>query len=654
MLVYVCAKSEFSFLVITERKMMLQKLPFCVPRFHGSVVSSFSPPTRTKRRIVARVAFWDSGAVVNRAGGAEEQQVVVVTTTNGKPDVLRRQFGEVASAPNVKDDENNNGVDGSAGVEDIGMADAVKMQADNEKRRMTMQMINFVISNSVNLLFASVLLYTLFNIGKNFQNGGGAGGMGGGGGGIMGFTRSRAKLVEGGGKGKDGEGEVPNTTFDKVAGLDGAKRELQEVVDFLKNPEKYARVGAVIPKGVLLEGASGCGKTLLARAVAGESGVPFFSCSASEFVEMFVGVGASRVRNLFQQAKEKAPCIVFIDEIDAVGKSRGGASGGIGGGNDEREQTVNQLLTEMNGFEPNQGVIVIGATNRADILDKALLRPGRFDRKISIGLPDVKGREDVFGVHTMNKPVNASVNFNKLARVTPGFSGADIEALCNEAAIFAARAGRDRIMQADFDEALEKVLIGLERDGSLISKDKRYVVAVHEAGHALTAMLLEGFDEVRKVTISPRGSSGGVTQFLPQQDQMDSGLYSKDYLEKQLVVALGGRAAEQAVFGEQRITTGASADMQQVYKISRAMVTQYGFNNVIGNIAFPAQEMHFVLSQYTQKTIDSEILATADEAYKIALNMVRDNRPKLDAIAEVLMAKESVSGDELKKVIGQV
>lgn len=500
-----------------------------------------------------------------------------------------------------------------------------RLMIDRQKQAGILQTAQFALSSTLTVVMIGAMVYYVMMIRKNASQG------------SMTFTQSKAKLFS---AKSENDGDVPSVTFDKIAGLDGAKRELQEVVDFLKNPEKYSKVGAVIPKGVLLEGPSGTGKTLLARAVAGESKVPFFSCSASEFVEMFVGVGASRVRSLFQQAKDKAPCIIFIDEIDAVGKARGNSMGGMG--NDEREQTINQLLTEMNGFEPNQGVIVMAATNRADILDKALLRPGRFDRKITIGLPDVKGRYAIFGVHTTNKPVN-SIDFNKLARVTPGFSGADIEALCNEAAIYAARAEREYILQDDFDQALEKILLGLERDGSVLSMQKRHIVAVHEAGHALTALLLDGYDEVRKVTITPRGGSGGVTQFIPNQDSLDSGLYSKDYLEKQLIVALGGRAAEHVVFGDKEITTGASHDMVQVYKIARAMITQYGFNAKIGNIAFQPQD----LSQETQCWIDNEIIHLAKGAYKHAVSLIQTRRALLDEITKALLDKETISGDEL-------
>jgi len=522
-------------------------------------------------------------------------------------------------APNVKADP-----------EDIdGEIELTRLMIDRQKQASVLQTAQFALSSTLTIVMIGAMVYYVMIIRKNSSQS------------TMGFTQSKAKMFHGN-DGKDGD--VPNVTFDKIAGLDNAKRELQEVVDFLKNPEKYAKVGAVIPKGVLLEGPSGTGKTLLARAVAGESKVPFFSCSASEFVEMFVGVGASRVRSLFQQAKDKAPCIIFIDEIDAVGKARGNSMGGMG--NDEREQTINQLLTEMNGFEPNQGVIVMAATNRADILDKALLRPGRFDRKITIGLPDVKGRVQIFGVHTSNKPVK-SVDFEKLARITPGFSGADIEALCNEAAIFAARAERENIVQDDFDQALEKVFLGLERDGSVLSKQKRHLVAVHEAGHALTAMLLEGYDEVRKVTITPRGGSGGVTQFIPKQDSLDSGLYSRDYLEKQLIVALGGRAAEHVVFGEKEITTGASQDMVQVYKLARAMVTQYGFSDKIGNIAFQPHE----LSQDSQRLIDNAVMQLAKNAYKKALSLIKSKRVALQIITDALLEKESISGAELYELV---
>ncbi|NBX51739.1 ATP-dependent zinc metalloprotease FtsH, partial [bacterium] len=375
---------------------------------------------------------------------------------------------------------------------------------------------------------------------------------------------------------KEIDGEKISTTFDDIAGIDYAKKELQEVVDFLKNPEKYTRVGAKIPKGVLLAAGSGLGKTLLAKAVAGTAGVPFFSASASEFVEMFVGVGSSRIRNLFQKAKAKAPCIVFIDEIDAVGKARSGNL--MGPGNDEREQTINQLLTEMDGFEGNTGVVVIGATNRVDILDKALLRPGRFDRIVTIDAPDVTGRTEILKVHTRGKPLDPAVDLAALAKITAGFSGAELQNLANEAAINAARHDRATITQNDFEEALEKVVMGPLKTARVISDEKRRIVAVHEAGHTVTAFYVGDYDAVRKVSIIPRGSAGGVTLFEPDADRVDSGLLTRTYLENKLVVALGGRAAEEIVYGPAAITTGASHDMEQVYKIARVMVTRYGFS----------------------------------------------------------------------------
>ena len=448
--------------------------------------------------------------------------------------------------------------------------------------------------------------------------------------------------------------EKPDTgvTFADVAGLDNVKQELYEIVDFLKNPEKYSKLGAKIPKGCLLIGSPGCGKTLLSKAIAGEAGVPFFSCSASEFVEMFVGVGAARIRSLFAKAKAKAPCIIFIDEADAVMKARGG-TGGISGNNDEREQTINQLLTEMDGFNENSGVIVIAATNRADVLDKALLRPGRFDRQIVVDLPDVNGRCDILRVHTREKPVANDVDLESIARITAGFSGADLQNLANEAAIHAARANNTSITRADFEQALEKIILGLERKRVLDPK-KKWITAVHEAGHALAGLNVGDYDQVRKVTIIPRGMAGGVTYFEPDSDRVDGGMLSREYLENQLVVALGGRVAEELVFGKDEVTTGASGDLQQVYKIARRMVTSYGFSpkNHLHPIAWPDGNMFdTAYSQATAEQIDLDMKNIVAQAYKRCNIILLDNKDALLAVANALMNKETMTGDEIKTIL---
>jgi cell division protease FtsH len=446
---------------------------------------------------------------------------------------------------------------------------------------------------------------------------------------------------------KEIDGEKITTTFDDIAGIDYAKKELQEVVDFLKNPEKYTRVGAKIPKGVLLAAGSGLGKTLLAKAVAGTAGVPFFSASASEFVEMFVGVGSGRIRSLFAKAKAKAPCIVFIDEIDAVGKARSGNL--MGPGNDEREQTINQLLTEMDGFEGNTGVVVIGATNRVDILDKALLRPGRFDRIVTIDAPDVVGRTEILKVHTRGKPLAPAVNLESIARITAGFSGAELQNLANEAAINAARHDRNLINQHDFEEALEKVMMGPLKTARVISDAKKQIVAVHEAGHTIAAFYVGDYDEVRKVSIIPRGGAGGVTMFEPDADRVDSGLYTRTYLENKLVVALGGRAAEEIVFGPNAITTGASHDMEQVYKVARVMVTRYGFSDVLGTIGWDTDGGSF--SQDTARTIDQEMNAIVSRAYRRAKNIIEDRLEYLKRLSNALIEKEVLDAAQIKEIL---
>lgn len=447
-------------------------------------------------------------------------------------------------------------------------------------------------------------------------------------------------------------------TFGDVAGIDQAKLELNEVVDFLKNADRFTAVGAKIPKGVLLVGPPGTGKTLLARAVAGEAGVPFFSISGSEFVEMFVGVGASRVRDLFEQAKTNAPCIVFIDEIDAVGRQRGA---GLGGGNDEREQTLNQLLTEMDGFEGNTGIILIAATNRPDVLDAALLRPGRFDRQVVVDRPDFAGRLEILKVHSRGKTLAKDVDLERIARRTPGFTGADLSNLLNEAAILAARRSLTEISMDEVNDAIDRVLAGPEKKDRVMSEKRKTLVAYHEAGHALVGALMPDYDPVQKISIIPRGSAGGLTWFTPSEDRMDTGLYSRSYLENQMAVALGGRITEEIVFGEEEVTTGASNDLQQVARVARQMVTRFGMSDRLGTVALGRQQGNMFLgrdivaerdfSEETAAMIDEEVRQLVDVAYRRAKEVLTNNRHVLDQLAQMLVEKETVDAEELQELL---
>merc|ERR1719171_229817 len=483
------------------------------------------------------------------------------------------------------------------------------------------------------------------------MGGGGFGGMAGGGG-PMDFGKSQTKVQMN-----------PDTgvTFEDVAGCDQAKLELEETVDFLKNPERYTNMGAKIPRGVLLDGPPGTGKTLLARAVAGEAGVPFISASGSEFVEMFVGVGASRVRDLFSQAKKNAPCIVFIDEIDAVGRARSSGGGGMGGGgNDEREQTLNQILTEMDGFEGNQGVIVIAATNRADVLDSALLRPGRFDRRVPVDLPDMKGREDILKVHIRGKPIADEVSLGIIAKRTIGFSGAQLANLMNEAAIVAARRDKTEITYAEVDYAIDRLTVGMEKTTGMKFKGRQRLVAAHEAGHAVQAALTPGYDLVTKVTILGRSNgAGGFTLFTPPEERLDSGMYSMRYLEGQLAVALGGRVAEELVFGIEEVTTGASNDLQQVRSIARRMVAQWGFSkNKLGATSWEAPDGNGGFgpkgaSGATEKAIDDEVKDLVDRAYENCKETLLENRQLLDDVTDALIEKETIDFRELYEMVGK-
>jgi cell division protease FtsH len=464
-----------------------------------------------------------------------------------------------------------------------------------------------------------------------------------GGGGMLGqFGRSRARRVE---------PSTQTVTFEDVAGIDEAEQELVEVVDFLRNPEKYRNLGARIPRGVLLAGPPGTGKTLLARAVAGEAGVPFFSSSASEFIEAIVGIGASRVRDLFQQAKESAPAIVFIDELDAIGRARG-AGAGLGG-HDEREQTLNQILTEMDGFDSSVGVIVLGATNRPDVLDPALLRPGRFDRRVAVQSPDGKGREMILRVHTRSVPLDDDVDIAQLAQSTPGMVGADLANLVNEAALLAARRGHKRVQRADFTDALERILLGAERKIILTDEDRRRI-AYHEGGHAIVGMLTPGADPVRKVSIIPRGQALGVTLSTPEDDRFN---YSEEELRAKIRVALGGRVAEELVYGVP--TTGAESDIQQVTAIARGMVQRWGMSEKVGFVKVAGQDGQGPLlpgmepaSEATQELVDDEVRRIVDEEHRAVTDLLAENRHRLDALAEALLERETLDEADAYAVAG--
>ncbi|CAM0909321.1 unnamed protein product [Alopecurus aequalis] len=495
-----------------------------------------------------------------------------------------------------------------------------------------------------NLAFPLILIGGLFLLSRR----GGSGGMGGPGGpGFpLGFGQSKAKFQM-----------EPNTgvTFDDVAGVDEAKQDFMEVVEFLKKPERFTAVGARIPKGVLLVGPPGTGKTLLAKAIAGEAGVPFFSISGSEFVEMFVGVGASRVRDLFKKAKENAPCIVFVDEIDAVGRQRGT---GIGGGNDEREQTLNQLLTEMDGFEGNTGIIVVAATNRADILDSALLRPGRFDRQVSVDVPDVRGRTEILKVHGSNKKFDTDVSLEVIAMRTPGFSGADLANLLNEAAILAGRRGRTGISSKEIDDSIDRIVAGME--GTVMTDGKsKSLVAYHEVGHAVCGTLTPGHDPVQKVTLVPRGQARGLTWFIPMDDPT---LISRQQLFARIVGGLGGRAAEEIIFGDSEVTTGAAGDLQQITGLAKQMVVTFGMSDIGPWSLMDSQQSGDVIMRMMARNsmseklaldIDSAVKQLSDQAYEIALQQIRENRVAMDKIVEVLLEKETLSGDEFRAILSE-
>ncbi len=491
-----------------------------------------------------------------------------------------------------------------------------------------------------NLIFPVLLIGGLFLLFR--RSGSGAGGPGQ----AMNFGKSRARFQM---EAKTG------VMFDDVAGIDEAKEDLQEVVSFLKKPERFTAVGARIPKGVLLVGPPGTGKTLLAKAIAGEAAVPFFSISGSEFVEMFVGVGASRVRDLFKKAKENAPCIIFIDEIDAVGRQRGA---GIGGGNDEREQTLNQLLTEMDGFEGNTGIIIIAATNRADVLDSALLRPGRFDRQVLVDPPDVKGRLSILEVHARNKKLAEEISLEAIARRTPGFTGADLANLLNEAAILTARRRKEAITMSEIDDAVDRVIAGMEGTPLVDSKSKR-LIAYHELGHAIIGTLVKDHDPVQKVTLIPRGQARGLTWFTPGEDQT---LISRAQLTARITGALGGRAAEDVIFGDAEVTTGAGNDLQQVTGMARQMVTRFGMSD-LGPISLEGQQSEVFLgrdlmtrSEYSEEIasrIDAQVRTIVEHCYEDACSIIRSNRHVIDRLVDLLIEKETIDGEEFRQIVAE-
>ena len=516
-----------------------------------------------------------------------------------------------------------------AAVTDMLIAKNIPVQAQSQE---TSLFQSFLVSLLPFALLIGVWIYFM-----NRMQGGGKGG-------AMGFGKSKAKLLT------EKHGRV---TFDEVAGIDEAKEELEEIVEFLRNPQKFSRLGGKIPKGALLVGPPGTGKTLLARAIAGEAGVPFFTISGSDFVEMFVGVGASRVRDMFEQAKKNAPCIVFIDEIDAVGRSRGA---GYGGGNDEREQTLNQLLVEMDGFEANEGIIIVAATNRPDVLDPALLRPGRFDRQVQVPNPDIKGREMILQVHARKVPLGPDVDLRIIARGTPGFSGADLANLVNESALAAARRGLRFVTMTDFENAKDKVMMGAERRSMVMTEDEKKLTAYHEAGHAIVGLNVPQHDPIHKATIIPRGRALGLVLSLPERDQL-SVSYTK-YTSK-IAMAMGGKVAEELIFGAGNVTSGATSDIQQVSRIARAMVTQFGFSEKIGHIDY-ANEQQSHLGAYsggtshsaeTQKLIDEEVRRFIDEGYETAKRILTEQSADLERLAQGLLEYETLTGGEIKRVI---
>ncbi|MCU0884465.1 MAG: ATP-dependent zinc metalloprotease FtsH [Beijerinckiaceae bacterium] len=496
---------------------------------------------------------------------------------------------------------------------------------------------NWLMTLLINLLPIALLIGAWIFLSRQMQSGAGR---------AMGFGKSKAKLLT------EAHGRV---TFEDVAGIDEAKEDLQEIVEFLKDPQKFQRLGGRIPRGVLLVGPPGTGKTLTAKAVAGEANVPFFTISGSDFVEMFVGVGASRVRDMFEQAKKNAPCIIFIDEIDAVGRHRGA---GLGGGNDEREQTLNQLLVEMDGFEPNEGIIIIAATNRPDVLDPALLRPGRFDRQIVVSNPDVVGREKILRVHVRKVPLGPDVDLKVLARGTPGFSGADLMNLVNEAALLAARRNKRIVTQAEFEDAKDKVMMGAERKTLVMTEDERRLTAYHEAGHAIVAFNVPATDPVHKATIIPRGRALGMVMQLPERDKLSM---SFEQMTSRLAILMGGRIAEEMIFGKEKVTSGAQSDIDQATRLAKMMVTRWGFSPELGTVAYGENQDEVFLgmsmgrqqsvSEATARTIDSEVRRLVEAGLEDARRLLKERADDLETLAQGLLTYETLSGDEIKDLL---
>ncbi len=554
----------------------------------------------------------------------------------------RIEGGSIKSAE--IDGENVKGVlaDGKSFVTAIpdgaGVAIADRLNAAKIETKITpKEQLPLLLSVLLNILPFLVFLAFIFIVMRQMQGAGGK---------AMGFGKSRAKLLT------ERQGRV---TFDDVAGIDEAKEELEEIVEYLKDPMKFQRLGGKIPKGALLVGPPGTGKTLLARAIAGEANVPFFTISGSDFVEMFVGVGASRVRDMFEQAKKNAPCIIFIDEIDAVGRHRGA---GLGGGNDEREQTLNQLLVEMDGFESNEGIILIAATNRPDVLDPALLRPGRFDRQVVVPNPDVVGREKILSVHAKKVTTAPDVNIKTIARGTPGFSGADLANLVNEAALLAARRGKRFVTAKEFDDAKDKVMMGAERRSMVMTEDEKKLTAYHEAGHAIVAIAMPGSDPVHKATIIPRGRALGLVQYLPERDRYS---FSLEQMKARLASAMGGRVAEEIKFGLDKVTSGASSDIEYVTRLARAMVTKYGLSASLGPIAYAEEEGEVFLGQSiartkaisseTAKLIEDEIKRFVTEGYDKAKEIISSRYADFERIAEALLEYETLTGEEINALM---